>query len=408
MKECTHSTMVAACAGVALAAVNVHAQIDPEARQLLHLGLSQSLRDDGPGAAYAFYYGNLPNVPATNQTLRLTIAPVYADGELGFKGLLGENTDLGVGLYGGGFAYSYDEVRQGDYRRDESFDGHGGGGSLSLYRLVNPAGQIPLSGQVRVGAEYRAYSDTDNTDETFELPDSQPFLHLRAGLRWGGSEPVLNPRLAMEISAWYELEHRTDGGPYGFAGDRELESTSHRFLGRAQLSSTAPESEHYIMAGLMGGSVISADRLSAYRLGGALPFTSEFPLYLPGYFYQELSTENFGLLYGSYSIPLGASKRWHVTAAAATALVDYVDDLEQPGDWHSGIGGGLGYTSGNRRWRVLAAYGYGVDAIRSDGRGGHSVSALFQYIFGQTTFASDRAFEALKGARPPARGALGR
>jgi hypothetical protein len=408
MTKRTLHTLGAAGAVAALAAGSAHAQIDPEARQLLHLGFSQSLLDDGPGAAYAFYYWNMPNVPSTNQTLRLTLAPVYVDGELGFKGLLGEATDLGVGLFGGGFAYTYDEVRGGDYFRDESFDGHGGGGSLSLYRLLNPAGPIPLSGQVRVGADYRAYSDNDSTDDTFELPDSQPFLHLRAGLRWGGSEPVLNPRLAMEISAWYEFEQRTDGGPYGFAGDRELESTSHRFLGRAQLAVTAPESEHYITAGLMGGSVISPDRLSAYRLGGALPFTSEFPLYLPGYFYQELSTKNFGLLYGSYSIPLDAAKRWQVTAAAATALVDYVDDLDQPGQWHSGLSGGFGYTSRNRRWRVLAAYGYGVDAIRSDGRGGHSVSALFQYIFGPTTFASDRAFEALKGARPPARGALGR
>lgn len=90
-----------------------YGQMDPDSRQLLQLGFNQSLHDDGPTAAYAFYYWNQPDVPATNMTLRLVIAPVYLDGELGFKGLLGENTDLGVGVFGGGFYNSYQEVRQG-------------------------------------------------------------------------------------------------------------------------------------------------------------------------------------------------------------------------------------------------------------------------------------------------------
>jgi hypothetical protein len=40
---------------------------------------------NGPAAAYAFYYWNQPDVPATNMTLCLAIAHVYADAELGFK-----------------------------------------------------------------------------------------------------------------------------------------------------------------------------------------------------------------------------------------------------------------------------------------------------------------------------------
>ena len=110
------------CACTAAAISTGYAQIDPEPRQLLQLGAGQSLHNDGPSAAYAFYYWNQPDVPATNLTLRLAIAPVYLDGELGFKGLLGENTDLGVGVFGGGFYNSHYEVRQGNYYRDESFD----------------------------------------------------------------------------------------------------------------------------------------------------------------------------------------------------------------------------------------------------------------------------------------------
>lgn len=388
--------------------VSTNAQIDPEPRRLVHLGFSQSLRDDGPGAAYAFYYWNQPNVPGTNQTLRLTIAPVFLDGELGFKGLLGADTDVGIGVYGGGFAYGYDEVRQGDYHREESFDGHGGGARVSVYHLFNPSAKIPLSGVARVGADYRAYTDRDSTSDSFELPPSQPFLSARVGLRWGGIEPLLLPRLAMEVSVWYELEHRTEAGDYGFGDDRELEPTVHRFLGRGELLYTVPGTEHFLAAGLMGGSVLNPDRFSAHRVGGALPFTSEFPLYLPGYFYQELSTENFGLLYGAYSIPFGPAKQWNVFVGAATALVDYVDGLEQPGDWHTGLGTGFGYTARDRRWKLQALYGYGVDAIRTDERGGHSVGLLFQYAFGETKFASDRAFESLPGVRAPGRGVLRR
>ncbi len=390
--------------GVALAAVSTtQAQIDPEPRQLLHLGVTQPLHDNGPQARYLFYYWNMPNVPKTNQVLRLVLAPTYLDGELGLKGALGQNTDLGLGLFGGGFANSYDEVRRGKYYRDESFDGHGGGVNVSVYHLFNPGATVPLNGLVRGTMEYRTFDRTDDTARNFVLPDNQPFITLRAGFRYGGSEPVLFPRLAMEISAWYELEHRTDDGKYGITGDRRLEPTSHRFFGRAQLNYTMPKWEHYVLVGLMGGAVLNPDRFSAFRVGGALPFTSEFPLYLPGYFFGELSTKEFGLAYGLYSIPFGPSRQWNVMAMAATAVVDYVGGLEQPGHWNSGVGGGIGYTAKNKRWRMLVTSSYGIDAIRSDGRGGYNAGMMFQYNFGKTTFASDRAFEELRGARVPIR-----
>jgi hypothetical protein len=386
-----------------IGAVSAHAQLDPEPRQLLHLGASQSLHNDGPEAHYLFYYWNKPNFPGTNQILRLVLAPTYVDGELGFRDVLGPNTDLGLGLFGGGFAFNYDEIRRGNYFRDESFDGHGGGANLSVYHLFNPGGKVPLNGLVRATMDYRAFEEGSDTANDFELPEDQPFVTLRAGLRWGGTEPVLLPSLGFEISAWYELEQRTDDADYGFAGDRQLEPTAHRFFGRAQLIYTLPRLEHTFAVGLMGGTVLNADRFSAFRVGGALPFTSEFPLYLPGYYHGELSTEDFGLLYGLYSIPFGSSKRWNVMAAAATALVDYIDGLDQSGEWHSGVGGGVGYTSKSRRWRVLATSAYGIDAIRSDGRGGYSAGMLFQYNFGPTTFASDRALQEMRRVRVPIR-----
>jgi hypothetical protein len=348
--------------------------------------------------AYAFYYWNRPNVPATNMTLRLAIAPVYADAELGFKGLLGENTDVGVNVFGGGLYNSYYEVRQGNYYRDESFNGHGGGAALGLYHLFNPGATVPLNGIVRAGMNYHVFGDSSDTADNFKLPSDQPFYTLHTGLRWGGKEPLLTPRLAAELSVWYDLEYRPDHGFYGFGGDRELNSVSHRFLANAQLLYTMPRSENYIALGLLGGAVINADRFSAYRLGGSLPFTSEYPLMLPGYFYEELSAQDFGLSYALYAVPLDRAKSWSIFAGGATAVVNYVDGLEQSGKWNSGVTSGLSFKSKNRRLQAVTAFGYGIDAIRSDGRGGYSVAFLLQYNFGNLASASDRAFENLQEA----------
>jgi hypothetical protein len=284
-------------------AVPALAQMDPEPRKLLHLGYNQPLKKDGPPEAYAFYYWNIPDYPKTNQTLRLVFAPTFLTTELGFRGLLGAHTDLAVEVFGGGFYNSYDEVRRGDYIRDESFAGHGGGINVSIFHLFNPGDMIPLSGVLRGGVNYQIFDQNTHTAETFDLPDDQPFVTMRAGLRFGGNEPILWPRLGTEVSAWYELHHRPDRGRYGFAADRELNPTSHRFLARIEMAHTFPENKHRLSFGLIGGAVLDVDRFSAYRVGGALPFISEFPLYMPGYFHKELSVDRFGLFYGSYTLP---------------------------------------------------------------------------------------------------------
>src|SRR5262249_41519912 len=148
----------------------------------------------------------------TNLTLRLAIAPVYLDAELGFSGLLGEHTDLGVGIAGGGFADTYSEVRQGKYLRDESFTGHGGGASLSLYHLFNPGEQIPLNGILHLESHTLVYERDTKTAFNFLIPRDRTVMHVRTGFRWGGKEPVLLPELAMEVSTWYELQLRSDPG----------------------------------------------------------------------------------------------------------------------------------------------------------------------------------------------------
>ena len=353
-------------------------QIDPVKRELVQFGYNQPLEGSAPICGYAFYYYNQPSFLRTNMTLRLAVAPVYMDSEVGFQGALGPNTDIGLGLSGGGFADTYSEIRLGKWIREESFTGHGGGLSASIYHLFNPGQQIPLNGVLRASAAEAVYQRDSQTAPNFVIPDDRTTFGIRTGLRWGGQEPVLLPDLAMEMSAWYEGQFRLNPENYGFSGDRRIEAVSHLLWGRALLAYTLPESGHQFQVSLTAGVSADADRFSAYRIGGVLPLASEFPLTVPGYFYQELSATRFVLLNVSYSLPLDARKRWELTVQATTAGLNYLPGVEQPNNWNSGVGGGITYRSSSGAWQVFAGYSYGVNAIRDTGEGSHSIGFLVQ------------------------------
>src|SRR5439155_5608975 len=142
-----------------------------------------------------------------------------------------------------------------------------------------------------------------------------------------------------------EGQYRADAEPYGFNGDRELKDNSHLFWGRALLAYTLPELKHNFSVSLTAGTSIDADRFSAYRLGGALPLVSEFPLTLPGYYFQELSAARFVLLSGQYALPLDRSKQWGLMFYAATATMDHLVGLENLEQWNSGVGQGVVFRS---------------------------------------------------------------
>ena len=357
---------------------SVHGQIDPMKRELIQLGYNQPMQGKSPLAGYAFYYLNLPQFIETNLTLRLAVAPVYLDTELGIGQALGPRTDVGLGLHGGGFADSYAEIRHGKWHEGESFTGHGVGFSTSLYHLFNPGDLIPLSGVLRAENHYSVYERDDHTDDNFKLPHDRSTWNFRTGLRWGGSEPTVSPDFAMELSAWYELQVRTDSGSYGFNGDRHVEPVSHLYWARALLSYTFTNWAHHIAISLTLGGTTEADRFSAYRLGGILPLAAEFPLSLPGYYFQEISAKQFGLFGANYLLPLDSESTWALSFVVAAAVTDYLEGLQQPGSWNSGIGAGI-------RWRprktlqMTLGYAYGVDALRNGDRGAHSIGFLLQW-----------------------------
>jgi hypothetical protein len=360
------------------------AQIDPIKRDLIQLGYNQPLEGHAPFAGYAFYYHNQPDFLRTNLTLRLAVAPVYLDSELGFVQGLGPHTDFGIGLAGGGFADSYNEIRTGTFHPKESFDGHGAEVSCGVYHLFNPRDEIPLNLVLRGTAHYSTYDSGENTATNFALPGERGDFSLRTGLRWGGIEPTLFPSLAMELSLWYEGQFRTSYGPYGINGGYQTEEQSHLFWAEAALSYTLPKSQQNFYVRLMAGTSVDADRFSAYRLGGYLPLVSEFPLSLPGYYFQEISARRFVLFNANYLLPLDRSQRWNLSMNAATAVVDYLPGEGQPGNSLTGVGGGIFYRAPNDRLKIMLDYAYGVDALRSHGRGANSIGILLQWDLQKT------------------------
>ena len=362
---------------------NLFAQIDPYHRNLVHLGYDQPLKGKGPQGIYAFYYYNNPEFIGTNTALRLAIAPAYLDGEVGFRQLLSPTTDFGVGFYGGAFGDNYYEVRQGRFLKAESFYGHGGGASLSLYQLVNPGMLVPLNLVARGGFRYSHYADTGDTANGFVLPEDRPMGFVRTGLRLAGKEPVLYPDLGMELSVWYEHQWRGGADTYGFNQDRHTERTADLFWLYAGLDYAWTNVGHKISFAVTSGGSADADRFSAWRMGGVLPLVSEFPLILPGYYYQELTATRFVHFYASYLFPLDKQSRFQFRIEAASAHLGYLSGFAQPDPWQTGVGGGVTFTPKSKKCRIVARYGYGFNAIRNGEPGSHSIGLLFQYDFEQ-------------------------
>ena len=366
------------------------AQVDPYPRSLLQLGYDQSVSGQGPESIYAYYYYNDPEFRRTNVALRLAVAPVYFYGEIGFRRVL-PSTDVGIGIRGGAFGDNYYEVRQGEYYKRESFNGSGGGTSLNLYHLVNPGRLIPLHAVVQGGANYAAYDATRKTEDDFQLPDNGMNTFARAGLRFGGKEPMLYPELAMELSIWYERAWRFNDGAYGWNGDRQVESTTARYWLYAGLNYAWTNTGHQFTLAVTAGGSDDADRFSAFRLGGVLPLAAEFPLALPGYYYQEISARRFVHMSAAYVLPLSRDHHWQLRLEAASAYVDYLPGFEQPGNWQTGVGPGLSYTSKSEVWRVVLRYGYAVNALRNGHEGGSSVGLLYQYNFERRKYRKQMA-----------------
>ena len=240
---------------------------------------------------------------------------------------------------------------------------------------------IPLNLVVRGGFHSATYAEADQTAENFVLPRDQINAFTRVGLRFAGKEPILYPDLGLELSVWYERQWRFEDTPYGFNNDRTISPTASLYWVYAGLNYAFTNSGQKIHFAVTAGGSSDADRFSAWRLGGVLPLISEFPLVLPGYYYEELTAKSFVHLYAAYDIALDRAQRFTFRVEGATAHLDYLPGFEQPDAWQTGAGCALTFAPKRKNFEIVLRYGYGFNAIRHGEEGAQSVGLLFQYDF---------------------------
>ena len=147
----------------------------------------------------------------------------------------------------------------------------------------------------------------------------------------------------MELSVWYEHQWRLNPDTYGFNNELSISPNLDLYWIYAGLNYTFTNSGQKIeFAATVGGSS-GADRFSAWRLGGVLPLISEFPLMMPGYYYEELTAEQFAHVYAAYEFPLVPSQVLKFRVEAAVAKLVYLPGFEQD-PWQSGAGCALSFA----------------------------------------------------------------
>jgi hypothetical protein len=357
------------------------AQLDPEPRANLELGVEGPLRGHGTVSGYGFFLWNRPHFLDEDYYLRVILAPTYARGEWVIDRWPASGHAIGLGAAGGVFPYNFDEFRQGSHVPEESFWGHGGEVALSYYRRVFLADVLPIEGQVQLRPQYVVYQRSDSTDSAFRLPADTAIYNGRVGVRLGGVPPELLPDLALELSAWYEASYRADADPYGLPDDPQtLEHLTQRVWGRAGGILKLPAG-HSVRAFVTGGTSGATDALSSFRLGSALPFRSEFPLVLHGYYLDEVFARRFWLFNAGYRLPVWpGSRRVALELSFDYAQVEYVARHELPRHGLRGVGADL-VVSLTSRMTLMIGYGYGFDAPRGEDFGGHEAHTLLEYRF---------------------------
>ncbi len=355
-------------------------QLDPEPRANLELGVEGPLRGDGPVSGYGFFLWNRPHLLGEDLYLRAIFAPTYLTSELVLDRWPADGHAIGVGLGGGFFPYDFEEFRGGAHVEDESFWGHGGELTVTYYRRLLLAGVLPLEGQLRLRPQYVVYQ-RNGTDSRFRLPPDTPIYSGRAGLRLGGVPPELAPDLALETSVWYEPSYRVETRPYGFPErPQSLEHLTQRAWARTGGILTLFE-RHTLSGFFTAGTAEHSDALSSFRLGSSLPFRSEFPLILHGYYLEEVFARRFWLVNVTYRFPLTERLDWiKLQLAYDYARVDYATGHRLPRHGLGGLGVDVSLAL-THRLTLMLGWGYGFDAPRHGGFGGQEAHTLLEYKF---------------------------
>ena len=355
--------------------------MDDESRTYIEGGIETPLRGNGPFTGYGYLFLTRPHFLHEDLYLRVVIPPGYLISELIRDHWPTEHSALGIGVSGGFFADGQVQFRDGRFEPEESFSGHSVGGTLAYYLRGPKIGNLlPLEGQIRANPRYVWYDRTADTSRHFHLPENTALYDVRVGVRLGGVPPELFPTAALEVSVWHAVSYRANAGPYGF---RESPEESEHFSQRTwtRLGGIYTFWGTQASAFVNAGIAEDADALSSFRLGGGLRLRAEFPLMLHGYNVEEVFARRFVLLNLAYRFPIWPGQdRVHLQVLGDYARVDYLQGHRLPRSGLAGVGANLSVAVWKRLTLVMG-YGYGIDAPRNHGFGGHEFDTQFQFKY---------------------------
>jgi hypothetical protein len=227
------------------------------------------------------------------------------------------------------------------------------------------------------GRRTRYDRDTD-TSRRFRLPENSAIYEVRAGVRLGGVPPELFPNAALEVSLWHTVTYRDEAGRYGLP-ERSEESEHLTQRTWTRVGGIYTFSGTHASGFLNAGIAEDTDPLSAFRLGGGLRLRAEFLLMLHGYNTEEIFARRFLLVNLAYRFPIWPGQdRVHLQLLADYARVDYVRHHGLPRRGLAGIGANVSLAL-TKRITLAVGYGYGIDAPRHHGFGGHEVDTQFEF-----------------------------
>jgi hypothetical protein len=355
--------------------------MDAETRTYIEGGIETPLKGNGPVTGYGYLFSTRPHFLADDLYLRLVIPPGYLISELILDHWPSQHSALGVGVSGGFFGESQTEFQNGHYESGQSFRGDSAGGTLAYYlRGPKIGGLLPIEGQIRANPKYVWYNRNGGTSRDFRLPENTALYDVRAGIRLGGVPPELFPNAAAELSVWHTLSYRDNAGQYGFA---QQPQESDHFTQRTwtRLGVTYTFGTQQLSAFLNAGIAENADALSTFRMGGGLRLRAEFPLLLHGYYVEEIFARRFWLLNLAYRFPIWPGQDLvHLQLLADFAQVDYLQGHRLPRSNLPGVGANLSVAV-TKRIDLVVGYGYGINAPRGNGFGGHEFDAQFQFKY---------------------------
>lgn len=201
------------------------------------------------------------------------------------------------------------------------------------------------------------------------------------GVRLGGVPPKLFPKAAAELSLWHAVGYRDNAGRYGLPErPQETEHLTQRTWTRLGAMYTFSGTQH-ASAFLNAGIAEDSDPLSSFRLGGGLRLRAEFPLTLHGYInnVEEIFARSFVLVNLAYRFPVWPDQdRVHLQLFADYAWVDYLLGHHLPRNNLGGVGASLSVAL-TKGIMLVVGYGYGINAPRNGGFGGHDIDTQFEF-----------------------------